>query len=111
MTARDRTSLCPQQALCKWPFLIHPLNFGIESRAIGHGPDLCRPKFVAALRPNRFAVFQFNGSVAVNENSLINDGPEVHFDPLFRFVISRFVTESAQVEIGPKLAIDPLEQV
>src|SRR5437762_9575328 len=79
-----------QQGLGERPLGIDPLQLAYETRAFGHGPNLLRPEFIAALRPDRLALLQVDCEISIDGCRLIRCGPQVHFDALLGRVVSRF---------------------
>src|SRR5439155_16584504 len=101
----------PQQTLRERPFGIDPLYFASEAGGFGDRAHLVGQEFVTALRPDRLPFLQLNREIAVDGNGLLRSGPQMHFDALFGFVVTRFVLKFVEIETGSELAIDAGKQI
>src|SRR5262245_33275169 len=98
--------MAAQKTLRERPLGVHPLEFASESCAFCHPANLLDAKLVTALRPDGLAFIKINCEIAVDGNRLPGPGPQMHFNPLFELVVTRFVLKLFEVEIGAELAID-----
>src|SRR5208282_5362449 len=101
-----------EQVFGKGPLFIDPLGFAPEAGIVRDLKYLFCGVFVAAFRPDRFSLKEFDRDLRRwNADRLSLFGKQMHLDAARIVIDSRHMSELTQVKIGIELAIDTGKQV
>src|ERR1700682_3060528 len=101
-----------QQILREGPLFIDPLSFAPESCSLRHFQNFLNLVLVRTFRPDRFSFIQHHPqSRGRYPHGLPRQTPQVHFNPPFLRVPTRFMPEAAQIKISAQFPVHPPQQI
>src|SRR5579872_4845304 len=104
--------IAPPECFQEGPLLIDPLRPVVEAGACGEFWNFIREELVGGFGPDSFTGSQGTGEICRrNPDGLPDTREQMHFDALFRFVITHLMNEVRLHKIPAELAIYPAQEI